>query len=50
MRIANNVPALTAFNSLNSANNNLQKVIKQVSTGLQINSASINDFRTGVMF
>jgi len=40
MRIANNVPALSAFNSLNSANNNLQKVIKQVSTGLRINSAA----------
>ncbi|MBQ7560180.1 MAG: hypothetical protein IJT20_08055 [Synergistaceae bacterium] len=40
MRIANNVPALTAFNSLNSANNNLQKMIKQVSTGLRINSAA----------
>ena len=40
MRIANNVPALNAFNSLNSANNNLQKMIKQVSTGLRINSAA----------
>ena len=40
MRIANNVPALNAFNSLNSANNNLQKMIKQVSTGMRINSAA----------
>ncbi len=40
MRIANNVPALNAFNALNSANNNLQKMIKQVSTGLRINSAA----------
>ena len=40
MRIANNVPALTAFNSLNSTNTGLQKTIKALSTGLRINSAS----------
>ncbi|MBQ9419367.1 MAG: flagellin, partial [Synergistaceae bacterium] len=40
MRIANNFTALTAFNSLNATNNKLQKTIKQISTGLRINSAS----------
>ena len=40
MRIANNISALTAFNSLNSTNKSLQKSIKQLSTGLRINSAS----------
>ena len=40
MRIANNLPALTAFNSLNSTNNSLQKIINALSTGLRINSAS----------
>ena len=40
MRINNNISALTAFNSLNSTNKSLQKTIKQLSTGLRINSAS----------
>ncbi|MBR1439404.1 MAG: hypothetical protein IJ587_12810 [Synergistaceae bacterium] len=40
MRIANNLPAITAFNSLNSTNKSLQKTIKALSTGLRINSAS----------
>ena len=40
MRIANNLPALTAFNSLNSTNKTLQKAINQLSTGLRINSAA----------
>ncbi|MBQ6773561.1 MAG: hypothetical protein IJP48_05780 [Synergistaceae bacterium] len=40
MRIANNLPALTAFNALNAANKKLQKTITQLSTGLRINSAS----------
>ena len=40
MKIANNFPALTAFNSLNSVNKKLQKTINQLSTGLRINSAS----------
>lgn len=40
MRIANNLPALTAFTSLNSTNNSLNKSIQALSTGLRINSAS----------
>ena len=40
MRIANNVSALTAFNSLNASNNKLQKAIKRLSSGLRINSAA----------
>ena len=40
MRINNNIPALTAFNALTANTNSLQKVIKQVSTGLRINSAA----------
>lgn len=40
MRIANNLPALTAFKSLNATNQNLQKTINALSTGLRINSAS----------
>ncbi len=40
MRIANNLPALSAFNALGRTNNSLQNVIKQLSTGLRINSAS----------
>ncbi len=40
MRIANNLPALTAFNALNSTNKSLQETIKSLSTGLRINSAS----------
>lgn len=40
MRIANNLPALSAFNALTSANKSLQKTINALSTGLRINSAS----------
>ncbi|MBR2209679.1 MAG: VWA domain-containing protein [Synergistaceae bacterium] len=40
MRIANNISALTALNSLSDTNNKLQSVIKALSTGLRINSAS----------
>ena len=40
MKINSNIAALTAFNSLTSANNQLQKTIKQLSTGLKINSAA----------
>ena len=40
MRIINNIPALTAFTSLNSTNQSLQKIIGALSTGLRINSAS----------
>lgn len=40
MRISNNLPALTAFNSLNKINRALDKTIKALSTGLRINSAS----------
>ena len=40
MIIANNFPALNAFNALNSNNKKLQKAIKALSTGLRINSSS----------
>ena len=40
MRIANNFPALTAFNSLNGINKKLQKAVNALSTGLRINSSS----------
>lgn len=40
MRITNNVPALSAFNALANTNNSLQNTIRQLSTGLRINSAS----------
>lgn len=40
MKISNNIPALTAFNSLNKANKSLDKTIRALSTGLRINSAS----------
>ena len=40
MRINHNISALSAFNSLTSINNQFSKVIKQVSTGLRINSAA----------
>ena len=40
VRIANNISALTALNSLTDTNNKLQSVIKALSTGLRINSAS----------
>ena len=40
MRIADNLPALTAFNALAENTNRLQNAIKQLSTGLRINSAS----------
>ena len=40
MRIANNLPALAAFTSLNKINRSLDKTIKALSTGLRINSSS----------
>ena len=40
MRINNNLPALTAFKSLNATNKSLQKSINALSTGLRINSAA----------
>mgnify|MGYP002622862197 CR=1 FL=1 len=40
MRVAHNISALSAFNSLNTTNNALQKTINALSTGLRINSAS----------
>lgn len=40
MRIYHNIPALTAYNSLNSTNTAMEKTIKQLSTGLRINSAA----------
>ncbi|MBQ9628298.1 MAG: hypothetical protein IJR43_03420 [Synergistaceae bacterium] len=40
MRIANNLPALSAFTSLNSTNKSLQKTINALSSGLRINSAA----------
>ena len=40
MRIANNLSAITAFNSLNATNRSLNKTIQALSTGLRINSAS----------
>ena len=40
MRINSNIPALTAFNSLTTNTNSLQKAMQQVSTGLRINSAA----------
>ena len=40
MRIYHNIPALTAYNALNGTNTAMEKTIKQLSTGLRINSAS----------
>ncbi|MBQ7152027.1 MAG: flagellin [Synergistaceae bacterium] len=40
MRIYHNIPALTAYNSLNSTNNAMESTIKKLSTGLRINSAA----------
>ncbi|NLL36513.1 MAG: flagellin [Fretibacterium sp.] len=40
MRIYHNIPALYAYNALNSTNNALQKSIRTLSTGLRINSAA----------
>ena len=40
MRIANNIMALNAFNSLSKTNNSLQKSINALTTGLRMNSAS----------
>ena len=40
MRIYHNIPALTAYNSLNSTNNAMEKTIEKLSTGLRINSAA----------
>ena len=40
MRIANNISALSAFNSLAAASKNLQKSIQALSSGLRINSAA----------
>ncbi len=40
MRINNNIPALSAYNQLNINTNKIQGTIKQISTGLRINSAA----------
>ena len=40
MRIYHNIPALTAYNSLNATNNMMEKTIQKLSTGLRINSAA----------
>ena len=40
MRIYHNIPALTAYNSLNATNNAMEKTIEKLSTGLRINSAA----------
>ncbi len=40
MRIYHNIPALTAYNSLSSTNNAMEKTIEKLSTGLRINSAA----------
>ena len=40
MRIYDNIPALTAYNSLNGTNNAMEKTIQKLSTGLRINSAA----------
>ena len=40
MRIYHNIPALTAYNSLNTTNNAMEKSIQKLSTGLRINSAA----------
>jgi flagellin len=40
MRVYHNIPALFAYNSLNSTNSALQKSINKLSTGLRINGAS----------
>ncbi|GHV35356.1 flagellin [Synergistales bacterium] len=40
MRIYHNIPALYAYNALNDTNNQLQKSIRNLSTGLRINSAA----------
>jgi flagellin len=40
MRVYHNIPALFAYNSLSATNNNLQKSINKLSTGLRINSAA----------
>ncbi|PKL02902.1 MAG: flagellin [Synergistetes bacterium HGW-Synergistetes-2] len=40
MRVYHNIPALFAYNSVNSTNSALQKSIAKLSTGLRINSAA----------
>lgn len=40
MIINNNLPALSAYNNLNSTNNALNKSLQELSTGLRINSSS----------
>ncbi|GHS85926.1 hypothetical protein AGMMS49957_03040 [Synergistales bacterium] len=40
MRINHNIPALYALNALNDTNNQLQKTIRNLSTGLRINMAA----------
>ena len=40
MRIYHNIPALTAYNALNSTNTAMEKTIQKLSTGLRINSAA----------
>jgi flagellin len=40
MRVYHNIPALFAYNALNSTNESLQKSINKLSTGLRINGAA----------
>ncbi len=40
MRVYHNIPALFAYNSVNTTNASLQKSIQKLSTGLRINSAA----------
>ncbi|GHV33238.1 hypothetical protein FACS1894187_00950 [Synergistales bacterium] len=40
MRINHNIPALYAYNALSDTNNQLQKAIRNLSTGLRINMAA----------
>ncbi|GHS95452.1 hypothetical protein AGMMS50276_11120 [Synergistales bacterium] len=40
MRINHNIPALYAYNALGDTNNQLQKAIRNLSTGLRINNAA----------
>ncbi|MBQ9403613.1 MAG: flagellin, partial [Synergistaceae bacterium] len=40
MRIANNLPALTAYRELNATNNALAKSVQSLTSGLRINSSA----------
>ncbi|MBQ9566354.1 MAG: flagellin, partial [Synergistaceae bacterium] len=40
MMIGHNIPALTAYNNVNRTSGGLQRTIRQLSTGLRINSAA----------